>query len=149
MLFRSANYRQQLAGAVAAQPAQQPERKASGKVEAEVQDRKQAAAPTPDKLTLSKGGVAASSPGAEDKLAKDRAKQDSSTRVAELNKNLEELRKLKEQSKVASAPVAKPAPAPAPASAAVPPKPAPAPAPAPVASAPAPAPAPEIGRAHV
>ncbi len=123
-------YRQQLAGAVGATPAQQPERKASGKVEAEVQDRKQSAATTPDKLTLSKGSAAASAPGAEDKLAKARAKQDSGTRVAELSKNLDDLRKLKEQAAPAAS---KPA-------AAAPVKPVPAPVPAPVASKPAPAP---------
>ncbi len=141
-----ANYRQQLAGAVSATPAQQPQRKASGKVEAEVQDRKQAAASTPDKLTLSKGGVAASSPGVEDKLAKSRAKADSSTRVAELSKNLDELRKLKAQAAPAPAPAPAPAkPASVPTPAAVKPVPVPAstptvkPVPAPVASAPAPA----------
>jgi pilus assembly protein FimV len=129
-----ANYRQQLAGAVSATPAQQPERKATGKVEAEVQDRKQSAAPTPDKLTLSKGGVAASSPGVEDKLAKSRAKADDSTRVAELSKNLDELRKLKAQTAPASVPVpAKPAPVPPSAPVAKPVV------PAPVASVPSPA----------
>jgi pilus assembly protein FimV len=135
-----ANYRQQLAGAVSATPAQ-PERKASGKVEAEVQDRKQAAAPAPDKLTLSKGGVAASAPGAEDKLAKARAKQDSGARVAELSKNLDDLRKLKEQAAATSKPVAA-APAPAPVAS----KPAPAPVPAPV---PVAKPAPVVASAAV
>ena len=138
-------YRQQLAGAVSAAPVQQPERKASGKVEAEVHDKKQAAAPAPDKLTLSKGGMAASSPGVEDKLAKSRAKADSNTRVAELSKNLDDLRKLKEQAAsvpAKAAPASAPAPAKsvAPAPAAAPAKPAPAPAPA-SASASVPAPA--------
>nr|WP_315194451.1 FimV/HubP family polar landmark protein [uncultured Aquabacterium sp.] len=128
-----AAYRQRLAGAVAAAPTEQPQRQAAGKVEAEVQDRKQAAAPTPDKLTLSKGGVgSATAPSAEDRLAKARAKEDTTARVAELSKNLDELRKLREKAAQASAPVKAPAPAPAP-------TPAPAPAPAPLASAAQPA----------
>jgi len=130
-------YRQRLAGTVVATPNEQPERQAKGKVEAEVQDRKQAAAPTPDKLTLSKGGISSgSASGVEDRVAKARAKEDSSARVAELSKNLDELRKLKEKSATspASAPAkaAAPAPAPAPAPVAPPPAPVPAPAPAPV-----------------
>jgi len=137
-------YRQRLAGTVVATPNEQPERQAKGKVEAEVQDRKQAAAPTPDKLTLSKGGISSgSASGVEDRVAKARAKEDSSARVAELSKNLDELRKLKDKSAAspASAPAKAvvPAPAPAPAPVAPPPAPVPAPTPAPV---PAPAPAP-------
>jgi pilus assembly protein FimV len=137
-----AAYRQHLAGAVTATTPDQPQRQAKGKVEAEVQDRKQAAAPTPDKLTLSKGGMSSSAkPGAEDRLAKARASKDEAARVAELSKNLDELRRLKEKTAAASA--TKPVPA-----AAAPSKPTPAPAPAPVvASKPAvvvpPAPAPE------
>jgi len=116
----------------------QPQRQAKGKVEAEVQDRKQSATPAPDKLTLSKGGMSTgSTPEAEDRLAKARAKQEDKARVAELSKNLDELRKLKEKTAAASVP-AKVAPAPVPPSkpVVVPP---PAPVPAPV---PAPAPAP-------
>ncbi|WP_133605767.1 FimV/HubP family polar landmark protein [Aquabacterium commune] len=133
-------YRQRLAGTVVAAPNEQPERQAKGKVEAEVQDRKQAAVPTPDKLTLSKGGISSgSASGVEDRVAKARAKEDSSARVAELSKNLDELRKLKEKSATspASAPAKAAAPVPAPAPAPVAPPPAPVPSPAPV---PAPAP---------
>jgi len=137
-------YRQRLAGTVAPTPVEQPERQATGKVEAEVKDRKQSAAPAPDKLTLSKGGVS-SGAAAEDRVAKARAKEDSSARVAELSKNLDELRKLREKAAQASAP-SKAAPAPAPAPVAKPapapvPAPAPAPTPAPAKVAPAPAPA--------
>jgi pilus assembly protein FimV len=150
-------YRERLAAGVAEAAPKPQERQAKGKVEAEVQDRKAAAAPSPDKLTLSKGSVQ-SGPGVEDKLAKERAQKDSGTRVSELSKNLDDLRKLKEAAAAASkaapakpapapapapAPVAKPAPAPAPVAASKPePKPAPvAPsAPAVVASAPAPVP---------
>ena len=98
-----ATYRQRLAGAVGVEATTQPQRQAKGKVEAEVQDRKQAAAPTPDKLTLSKGAVNPAASAAEDRLAKARASQESSTRVAELSKNLDELRKLKEQAAAAAA----------------------------------------------
>jgi pilus assembly protein FimV len=141
-----AAYRQHLAGAVAPTTADAPQRQVKGKVEAEVKDQKQAAAPTPDKLTLSKGGMgAASAPAAEDRLAKSRAKEESATRVAELSKNLDELRKLKDKTAAASAPAKAAPPGPAPV-------PAPAPAPAPVAPskpvvvASAPAPAVEASR---
>lgn len=109
-----ATYRQRLAGAVGVESTTQAQRQATGKVQAEVQDRKQAAAPTPDKLTLSKGSVSSAASAAEDRLAKARATQDSSTRVAELSKNLDELRKLKEQAAAvaaASKPVAPALPA--------------------------------------
>lgn len=131
-----AAYRQRLAGTVTATAPEKPQRQAAGKVEAEVKDQKQSAAPTPDKLTLSKGGVSskASSPATEDRLAKARAQKESEARVAELSKNLDDLRKLKEKA-AAAAPAVKPAPVPAPA-----PAPVPAPAPAPVAPPPAPVP---------
>lgn len=147
-------YRQHLASAVPAQTVEKPQRKAAGQVQAEVQDRKAAAATTPDKLTLSKGGVApqGKASSAEEKLAKDRAQKDSATRVAELSKNVQELKKLQgaagttpAASAAAKAPAAKPA-TPAPASAPVPvpvasaPQARPASAPVVVASAPAAAP---------
>lgn len=98
-----ATYRQRLAGAVGVEATTQAQRQATGKVQAEVQDRKQAVVPTPDKLTLSKGSVSSAASAAEDRLAKARATQDSSTRVAELSKNLDELRKLKEQAATVAA----------------------------------------------
>ncbi|WP_294636279.1 FimV/HubP family polar landmark protein [uncultured Aquabacterium sp.] len=107
-----AAYRQRLAGMAADSVPEQAQRQAKGKVEAEVKDQKQAATPAPDKLTLSKGGVAPGGAAVEDRLAKSRAKEESTARVAELSKNLDELRKLKD--KAASAPVAAPAPAPVP-----------------------------------
>lgn len=98
-------YRQRLAGAVPAQTHEaEPARKSAGKVQAEVQDRKQAAAPTPDRLQLDKG-KAASSAGAltsEDKIAKDRAQKDAAHRVGELARNLEDLKKLQAASAAAS-----------------------------------------------
>ncbi|HEX5355433.1 MAG TPA: FimV/HubP family polar landmark protein [Aquabacterium sp.] len=136
-----AAYRQHLAGAVTATAPEQPQRQAKGKVEAEVQDKKQTEAPAPDKLTLSKGGMSSSAkPAAEDRLAKSRAKQEEAARVAELSKNLDDLRKLKEKAAAASVPakVVPPAPvAPSKPAVVVPPAPVPAPAPAP---APAPVP---------
>jgi hypothetical protein len=87
-------YRQKLAAGVPTAPAAEaPAGTASGKVEAEVQDRKQAA-PSTDKLTLSRGGVAAGKAGAEEQLAKSRAQQENSARVAELAKNVDDLKKL-------------------------------------------------------
>lgn len=98
-----AAYRQRLAGTVLPAAVDQPGRQVSGEIEAEVKDRKEAAASAPDKLTLSKGAVGAGS-ATEDRLAKARAQEDSSTRVAELSKNLDELRRLREKAAPASAP---------------------------------------------
>ena len=86
-------YRQRLAAAVPQAADQGSGRAAGGKVEANVQDRKQALASTPDKLTLSKGSVTAKS-APEVKVAKEREKQEADTRVAELSRNVEELRRL-------------------------------------------------------
>ncbi len=117
-----AAYRQQLASTVTASKADAPENQAKGKVDAEVTDRKLTDAPTPDKLTLSKGSVAgaSSAPATEDRVAKARAKEDNSARVAELSKNLDELHKLKEKATVASAPTKADVPAPAPMKASAP-----------------------------
>ena len=144
-------YRQRLAGAV---PAAKPEgsaRQASGKVQASVEDGKRSAAPTPDKLTLSKGAApAGAAASAEAQLSKDREKKAADARVAELSKNVDELKKLSgaaagtgASKPAAGVPTpavvaAAPPPAPVPASAPALPKPAPAPA---VAAAPASAPA--------
>lgn len=128
-------YRQRLAGAV---PTAKPEgsaRQASGKVQASVDDRKQGAAATPDKLTLSKGAATGKS-SAEEQISKDRAKKADDVRVAELSKNVDELKKLSGAAASAAAPKAAVTSTPAAAAKAVP---APVPAPAPVASA-APAP---------
>ena len=141
-------YRSRLATGVQA-TAPETSRAASGQVQAEVQDRKATAAAAPDKLTLSKGAVGAASKPV-DGVATAREQKESSARVAELAKNVEDLQKLK--GAAAGAPAAAPAPAPGtvsvpvagvpaapvvtpPASAAV----APPPAPAAVASAPSPA----------
>jgi pilus assembly protein FimV len=134
-------YRQRLASG-AAPAADAPARQAAGKVTAQVEDKKQAAATTPDRLQLSQGGLKASAP--EAKTSKAAEKKDSSARLAELARNVDDLKKLQ-----GAASAAKPSTAPAaPAAPAVPAKPpvvvaaapSPAPAPAPM-SAPAPAPA--------
>jgi len=143
-------YRQRLASGVPTAPPTTSTRQASGKVQAAVEDKKPAAA-TPDKLTLSKGAVAGAS-APEAGLSKERERKDTSTRVAELSKNVEELKKLSGAAKTAPAPAPTPAPAPAPAAPTVATapaaKPAPAPAPAPVAApAPTPAPSPAVAPA--
>nr|WP_315234536.1 FimV/HubP family polar landmark protein [uncultured Albidiferax sp.] len=137
-------FRGKLAGSVPSVQTAGADRKASGKVQAEIDEKKPSAA-TPDKLTLSKGAL--KSKAAEDKIAREKADQEAATRVAELSKNINELNKLGASSaavaaSAASAPVAAPtipvavAPPPAVAS-----EPAPAAPAAPVASAAASAPA--------
>lgn len=134
-------YRQRLASAAPTLQSSESERQSKGQVQAAVDDRKPAAAPTPDKLTLSKAGGPASA--AEAKLSKDAEKKDAAARVAELTRNVEELKKLSSAAKpAASAPTPAPAvvptpslPAPAPVVAAAEPASAPAAASAPVAAA--------------
>ncbi|MEO8836218.1 MAG: FimV/HubP family polar landmark protein [Caldimonas sp.] len=74
----------------------QSKRAGGGRVQAQVEDRKQAANPSADKLKLSKGGVTApSSPGsAEDRLSGERERQAAAARVAEINKNVADLKRL-------------------------------------------------------
>ena len=76
--------------------AEPSKRQAAGKVQASVDDKKQPANASPDKLTLSKGGATPpSAPGsAEDRLASERERQAAAARVAELNKNVADLKKL-------------------------------------------------------
>jgi pilus assembly protein FimV len=149
-------YRQRLAGAVPTARTETATRQASGKVQASVDDRKPGSGATPDKLQLSKGGAASKVNAAEDQISKDRAKKADDLRVAELDKNVKDLKKLSNDA--ASAAGAKPTTATPPVTAAktppvtaaasvaapAPPKAAPvivaaAPAPAPVAATPAPA----------
>ena len=117
-------YRQRLASAAPTLQANGSERQSKGQVQAAVEDRKPAAAPTPDKLTLSKAGSGAAS-AAEAKLSREAEKKDAAARVAELTRNVEELKRLSSAAKpattVASAAPAAPAalPAPAPVVAAV------------------------------
>ena len=103
-------YRQRLASAAPTLQNTESERQSKGQVQAAVEDRKPAAAPTPDKLTLSKAGGAAAS-AAETKLSKEAEKKDAAARVAELTRNVEELKKLSSAAKPAAT-VASAAPAP-------------------------------------
>jgi pilus assembly protein FimV len=84
-------FRRRLAEGLPATKVGESDRQASGKITAQVEDKKPGAA-APDKLTLSKG--AAQGKATEEKIARDRASQDAATRVAELNKNITDLNKL-------------------------------------------------------
>jgi pilus assembly protein FimV len=149
-------YRQRLAENAPTSNVAAASRKATGKLQTNVEDRN-AAASAPDKLTISQGG--ASTRAADEKVAQARQAKDSNSRVAELSKNIEELNKLKTATGAgtgSSAPAAAAAPAtpgiplptatttPAPAAAAPTPAPAaPAAAAAAPAASPSPAPTPE------
>lgn len=142
-------FRRKLAGNAPVSQVASADRRASGKVEAQVEDKKSATG-TPDKLTLSKGAVQAK--GGEEKIAQERSAKEAASRAEELSKNIAELSKLSAAAApapAASTPQAAPTPAPAasePAAAAsaavpavtasAPATEASAPAPAPVASAP-------------
>ena len=127
------SYRQRLASGAPLIHQDESDKSAKGRVQAEVADKKPAAAAAPDKLTLSK--PSATTTGTEAKASKDTEKKDSAARVAELTRNVEELKKLSSQTK----PAATPAPTPAPAAA---PAPTPAPVPAPAVTLPAALPTP-------
>jgi len=98
------SFRQRLAGAVQPAATEAPTRKDAGKVRAEVDDRKDTAPVASDKLTLSKSASAAKSGASEVKLSKEKEKQDAAVRVAELSKNVEELKKLSGAANVAALP---------------------------------------------
>ncbi len=84
-------FRRRLAEGLPASATPGAGREAKGQVQAQVDDRKPAAA-APDKLTLSKGAVQGKA--SEDQIARQRAAQDAGTRVAELNRNMAELQGL-------------------------------------------------------
>jgi len=85
------DFRRRLAEGMPATKVAPAERQASGKLEAQVQEKKPAA-PSPDKLTLSKG--AAQGKAVEDKIAREREAKDAAMRLAELNKNISDLNRL-------------------------------------------------------
>ncbi|WP_443082731.1 FimV/HubP family polar landmark protein [Variovorax sp. Root318D1] len=133
-------YRQRLAENAPTSNVAAASRKATGKLQANVEDRN-AAASAPDKLTISQGNAAARA--ADEKVAQTRQAQDSNNRVAELSKNINELAKLKAATGTAApatgsaaAPAAPGIPVPNPGTAATASPPAAAPAPV---AAPAPA----------
>ena len=130
------DFRRKLAEGAPAARVEGNDRKATGQVQAKVDDRAPAAA-TPDKLTLSKGAVQGKA--AEDKIAQERQAKEAATRVAELSKNISDLNKLGSApaAPTTAAPAAQPAspgivlPSAVPATPALPvPTPSPAPAPA-------------------
>ena len=93
------DFRRRLAQGAPTAAAPSASRAASGSVQAKVEERKPAAA-APDKLTLSKGAVAAAGGASaakgdkEDTIAKDRQAKEAAARAAEINKNIQDLNKL-------------------------------------------------------
>jgi pilus assembly protein FimV len=87
-------FRQKLAQSAPTTQITGADRQDAGKLQAKVEDRAPANV-TPDKLTLSKGAVQGKAAAtAEDKIAKDKQAEDTSTRTAELSKNISDLNKL-------------------------------------------------------
>ncbi len=84
-------FRRRLAGGAPTAVAAAPGRAAGGKVQANVSEPK-AQASAPDKLTLSKGSVAAKAK--EEAIAKEKQAKDNAARVAELSKNIQDLNKI-------------------------------------------------------
>ena len=117
-------YRQRLAEGAPQADTGAPARQAKGNVQANVQDRRQAGATGPDKLTLAGGAVKAASP--EGQISKATERKDNATRVAELTRNVEELKRLQQGATTAQVNPggAKPASTPPPAATVAPPAPA-------------------------
>jgi pilus assembly protein FimV len=92
------SYRNRLASQVAAAPGQQNEsgQIASGRVGARVEEQKNPASESRDRLQVSRSGTAASATDAEDRIAKDKALAEANSRVAELEKTVNDLQKLLE-----------------------------------------------------
>ena len=145
------DFRGKLAASAPSVPVATADRKASGSLQAQVDDKKSPVSAA-DKLKLSKGALEQAK-AAEAKVAQDKMAQDAAKRAAELAKNIKDLSSIAAGSAAASAPatgntpaVAVTAPAPVAAPAAPPSAPAPAvvasaaPAPAPVAASAPPAP---------
>jgi pilus assembly protein FimV len=84
-------FRRRLASGAPMAVAAEPNRTATGKVQTNVQEPKSQAS-APDKLTLSKGSVAAKAK--EEAIAKDKQAKDNAARVAELSKNIQDLNKI-------------------------------------------------------
>ena len=128
-----ANYRNKLAGQVASTSSQKAPAStqiAGGSIATKVEEQKNAATESRDKLKLSKSGIpapsavgapaaakAASGPTVEEQIAKDKAIAEANARVSELEKNVADLQKilelknktLAEQQKKAEAGVKQPA----------------------------------------
>ena len=114
------DYRRRLAENAPASQVANADRQAKGKLQANVEDRNAANAAA-DKLRVTQGGAGRT----EEQLARSRQAQESSTRVAELSKNIDELNKLQAAS---GSPPATGAGSTAPAAVAAPASPAPTPA---------------------
>ncbi len=85
------DFRKKLAGYAPTTRVAVADRQSSGSVQAKVDDKK-ASTNAPDKLTLSKGAVQAQAN--TDKIARERAAKDASSKQAELSKNISELGKI-------------------------------------------------------
>lgn len=101
-------YRRRLAENAPTSRVADADRRASGKLEANVQDRNAANAAA-DKLKITQGGVAG--PSTEDQIAQARQAQESKARVAELSKNIKDLNQLQASSGATPPVSAAPAPA--------------------------------------
>ncbi len=95
-----AAYRQRLA-ARAGLTGEGSATRASGRVEALVQDRRQPAAPSPDQLKLSQATLS-STPSAEAALSRQAEAQEASRRETEIQRNLEALKQLDGDAKTAA-----------------------------------------------
>lgn len=85
------DFRRKLAGSAPIAQVTAADRKASGSVQAQVEDKK-IVTTAPDKLTLTKGAVSGKS--AEEQLAQERSAQEAASRAAEIAKNINDLSKL-------------------------------------------------------
>jgi pilus assembly protein FimV len=102
-------FRSKLASSAPLSQVNAADRKASGQVQAKVEEKK-TTAPAPDKLTLSKGAVQGKP--LEDKIAKELSSKEATTRSEEVSKNIADLNKIsKAAAPVAAASASKPAPA--------------------------------------
>jgi pilus assembly protein FimV len=105
-------YRQRLAGAVPEQTKPvEPTRKSGGQVRTEVVDGGSAGAAKPDRLQIDKPKTAGKGQtnAPEEAVVKQRAEKEASSRVNELARNLDELKKLQAASGAAAAGTGKPA----------------------------------------
>ena len=105
-------FRRKLAGSAPSIQTTEADRQASGRVQAQVEDKKPLTT-APDKLTLSKGAVQAKA--AEEQLATARNAKEAADRAAEISRNISELGKLGAASSAAPPALAASGPAPAPA----------------------------------
>ena len=85
------DFRRKLAGSAPSTQVATADRKTSGSVQAQVEDKKPVTT-APDKLTLSKGAIQGQP--AEDQLAKERSAKEAGSRAAEIAKNISDLGKL-------------------------------------------------------